>query len=127
VPRVNVQPQQVTANQPVTVFADVVNRGDTRGKYAVDLRVNGEIVQSKAGSIRGHGVQPLNFTVSREQPGTYEVEISGQKAYFSVVKGGAGGMRIPLGPVDYARIFAGVLVVATLVFAVLTLRRLGYL
>jgi len=91
----NVQPRQVQAGQPVTVYADMVNQGESLDSYNVALVVNGDVEQTKLGTISGRVAHRLRFTVQRNEPGRYTVDLGGKKARFTVVDGsGAGSLPI---------------------------------
>jgi hypothetical protein len=84
-----ITPQQTSANQPVTISTNVVNTGDQPGSLNVVLEINGKVEQTKLVSLGPHGTQPIKFTVTRAQPGTYTVDIDGQKGSFTI--SGTGG------------------------------------
>jgi hypothetical protein len=118
----NVSPQQVAANQPVTIMTNVVNTGDEAGSYNVALKINGQVEQTRMVSVGPQATQPVKFTVIKAQPGTYKVDIVDQKGSFTIL-GDSGsrntassktGVLIVLG-------LLGILLVAYLV--VLLLRR----
>jgi hypothetical protein len=92
VTNVNSSTQTAQANQSVIIFANVVNRGDTAGYYTVNLKINDEIVETKTGSIGGHAARPLEFTVSKEEPGYYNVDINGEISGFTVINENSGGI-----------------------------------
>jgi hypothetical protein len=81
----NVQPQQVSANQPVTVYANITNGGDDTGNYVATLKINDKIEQVQKGEIKGHSAVPIKFTVYKDEPGIYTVDINGQKSTFSII------------------------------------------
>ena len=85
----NVSPQQASANQPVTITTNVVNTGDEGGNYYLALKINGQVEKTKMVSVGAQGTQPVKLTVTKAQPGTYTVDIGGQRGSFVVL--GAGG------------------------------------
>jgi hypothetical protein len=82
---VNISPSVASAGQPVTVVANVVNRGTLEGGYTANLQINGQIEQSKMGTVDGNTFVPVEFTVVKDTPGTYNIDIGGQTATFTVV------------------------------------------
>jgi hypothetical protein len=82
---VTFNPQQTSAGQPVTITLNVVNTGDEAGNYNVPLKINGKMEQSKMVSVDPQGTQPVKFTVTKAQPGTYTVDIGGQSGSFVVL------------------------------------------
>jgi predicted outer membrane repeat protein len=81
----NVQPPQATANQPVTVYANIANSGDEAGNYTAILKINGQIEETRTGKIGGHIAVPLQFITYKDKPGTYNVDINGQQTSFMIV------------------------------------------
>jgi len=80
----SVSPQQTYAGQPVTITTNVVNTGDEAGNYNVALKINGQVEQTKMVSVGPQGTQPVKFTVTKAEPGTYTVNISDQRGSFTV-------------------------------------------
>jgi hypothetical protein len=119
---VSVNPQQAVANQPVTITTNVVNTGDTAGNYNVDLKINGQVEESRMVSVGPQASQPVKFTVTRDQPGTYTVDIVDKSGSFTIVGKNAGGGTSGQNTTGLiVLVLIGVLVVATVV--VLLLRR----
>ena len=86
VPQVNVRSPRIQVGQAAVIYANVVNRGEMSGSYKVELKIDSEVVETREGTISGNKAIPLEFTVYRDKPGEYEVEINGQKAFFTVVE-----------------------------------------
>jgi hypothetical protein len=78
------QPAIASAGQPVTIMANVVNRGEQTGNCSVLLKINDQIETSKQLTVPGNEAVPVEFTVYKEEPGNYAVDINGKKTYFSV-------------------------------------------
>jgi hypothetical protein len=91
----SVTPQQPSAGQPVTITTNVVNGGDQAGNYNIALRINGQVEQTKMVSVGPKATQPVKFTVSRSQPGTYSVDILDQTGSFTV-PGNSGDTGTPV-------------------------------
>ena len=111
----NAQPQQAVANQEVTIFGNIANRGDMDGNYQAVLKINGKVEATKSGTISGNKATPLEFIVYRDEPGTYQVDLNGQTTYFTV----AGSAKNS--PLDTRLIFViviGVLVLAAIIVLV---------
>jgi len=87
----SVNPKQVYANQPVTILTNVVNRGNMAGSYMVNLLINGQVEQRTTVSVSAGGTQPVRFTVTKAQPGTYTVAVGGDRARFTVIGAGQEG------------------------------------
>ncbi len=88
VPQVNVRSQRIQVGQAAVIYANVVNRGESSGTYKVELKVDDEVVETRQGTISGNMGVPLEFTVVKDTPGTYTVEIDGKRAFFTVIEQG---------------------------------------
>jgi outer membrane protein assembly factor BamB len=84
VKNVNVQPQQAQADQPVIIYAAIANGGEQSGSYTAELKINGQVEEIKTGTVGSHSAVPLEFAISRSEPGTYEIDINGQQSYFTI-------------------------------------------
>jgi hypothetical protein len=83
---VRAQPQTLLTGQKVTIYVNMANRGDLEGPYTATLKINGMEEAVKSGVLAGNTAVPLEFMVSRDEPGVYEVDVNGQKAFFTVVE-----------------------------------------
>ena len=86
-----ISPQQVNPNQPVTISINIANIGGEGGSHTVTLYINGNAEQSQTVSLAPGAAKNVVFTVTRAAPGTYIVTVEGQSGQFVVVAGGAGG------------------------------------
>jgi hypothetical protein len=75
----------VSSGNPVTVTANVANRGTVNGSTRLKLYVNGEEDSSQGVTVESGGNRSVYFTVSRSQPGTYDVYVGGVEAGSFVV------------------------------------------
>jgi hypothetical protein len=120
----SINPQRATANQPVTISTYVVNTGDKAGSLNVALKINGQVEQSRIVSVGPQGTQPVKFTVTKAQSGTYTVDIGGQQGSFTIL--GAGGSTAGTSSSDRMigiLIIIGALVLATVLVVWLLIRR----
>jgi len=81
----SVQTGQVLAGQPVTIAANVVNRGDLEGSLTANLMINGQLEDSRHVTIAANSGKPIEFTVIKNDPGIYTADINGQQVYFTVL------------------------------------------
>jgi hypothetical protein len=88
VKNVNVSSPQVSTNQEVTVYVNVKNAGEVDGGFTAVLKINGQVEQTKAIALSGMAATPVQFTIYKNMPGTYEVDVNGQKTYFTVIGSG---------------------------------------
>ena len=119
----NINPQQASANQPVTISTNVVNRGGMAGSTNVILKINGKVEESRMVSVSPGAAHPVKFTVYRSQPGTYNVNVGGQQSSFTIL-GAAGGTA---GSPVSGTLIAVILIIGVLLIAgvVLLFRRLA--
>jgi YVTN family beta-propeller protein len=118
----NVNPQQVSAGQPVTVTTNVVNTGDAAGNQSIALKINGLVEQTKMVSVGPRATQPVKFTVTKTQPGTYAVDILDQKGSFTILgASNTAGASTNAGLI--AILFLGFLVLVTIVLMLAFRRR----
>jgi hypothetical protein len=81
----SVNPKEVTAGQSVTISVDVTNTGSIEGTYTATLKVNGAVERTTAVTLAAGASKTIEFTVSREVVGNYEVEIDGLKGEYRVL------------------------------------------
>ncbi len=82
---ISVSPGETQAGQPVNVLANVVNTGATSGSYNVALVINGRVEQQRTIEVSPGTAYPVKFTVIKAQPGTYSIDIGGQKSSFQII------------------------------------------
>ncbi|MFA5363871.1 MAG: CARDB domain-containing protein [Candidatus Bathyarchaeia archaeon] len=77
---------QITKNDQgeVTVTVKVTNTGTQKGNYDVPLTINDVTEQTKTVTLDAGGSTTVEFKVTKEDPGTYSVEIDGQTSDFTV-------------------------------------------
>jgi hypothetical protein len=81
----SVSPQQAYTGQPITISANMANDGDVTNGYAASLKIDGTLEKTKLGTVDAHSAVPVDFTVTRSQPGTYTIDLGGQKGSFIVL------------------------------------------
>jgi hypothetical protein len=125
---INVQPTVASVNQPVTVVANVANSGTLEGGFTANLQINGQIEQTKMGTVAGNTYVPVEFTIVKDTPGTYNVDIGGQTTSFTVVAAGNTAGSNALSQSQIMFIAIGVLAIAVigLITAMILRRRSGY-
>ena len=82
----SVSSPEVEVDQQVQVTAEVRNVTDTQAFYHVSLLCEGTEVEAKDISVAANSVQDVAFSLARQSPGTYEVELLGLKTSFRVLK-----------------------------------------
>jgi hypothetical protein len=69
--------------ESVTITANVLNDGGQEGIYTVELKLNGETVDTEIVTLGAGQSQPVSFTVSGLDYGQYEVEVAGLSGEFT--------------------------------------------
>ena len=69
--------------ESVTITANVLNDGGQEGPYTVELKLNGETVDTKAVTLGAGQSQPVSFSVSGLDYGQHEVEVAGLSGEFT--------------------------------------------
>jgi hypothetical protein len=75
---------QTEPGQEVTITVQVTNIGNTEGSSTIELKINGEIEETKVVSIAAGTSKLVNFSVTRDTPGTYQVNLGGLSGEFVV-------------------------------------------
>jgi len=70
--------------ESATVTANIANDGGQAGIYTVELKLNGEIVDSKVVMLGAGQSQQVKFTLSEMDYGQYQVEVAGVSDTFTV-------------------------------------------
>jgi len=71
---------KVAPGAAINVTADVVNTSTVNGSSSIKVYVNGELENSRGITVNSGSNMPVNFTVSRNEPGTYSVCVGGTQA-----------------------------------------------
>ncbi|MCK5181923.1 MAG: hypothetical protein KAQ73_05230, partial [Dehalococcoidia bacterium] len=69
--------------ESATITTNVVNDGGQGGTYTVELKLNGETVQTEIVTLSGGQSKQVSFTVSDLDYGQYEVEVAGLSGEFT--------------------------------------------
>lgn len=81
---VEVTPETVRPGEKVTIAVAVVNSGEAEGSHNLSLKINGEFEALEEVALPPGEEQKVTFTITRQSPGTYQVEVNGQVAEFTV-------------------------------------------
>ncbi|MFA5078219.1 MAG: CARDB domain-containing protein [Dehalococcoidia bacterium] len=79
-----VMPAQVQVDEEATVVAQVTNTGKMAGNYTAELSMNGEKVDTKTTTIQPEKIARITFTISRDKPGTYEIQLESASTTLTV-------------------------------------------
>jgi len=107
--------KSVTPGTPVTVTADIANKGTVNGSKKVTLYVNGQVESTQGVTVSSGSSSKLTFNVSRSEPGDYNVYVDG-------VPAGSFKVEMVTGN-DGILIFSVALIAIAFVFGLVMLRR----
>ncbi|MEM1538428.1 MAG: CFI-box-CTERM domain-containing protein [Candidatus Nezhaarchaeales archaeon] len=79
-----INPAEALIGQAVEVGVEVTNVGEEAGEYTLTLKVNGRVETSKTVSLMGGAREAVKFSLVKDQPGTYSVEVDGLTGSFNV-------------------------------------------
>lgn len=77
-------PSEVEVGESVTISATVKNVGDLGGTYTVELKIDGEIQETKDVTLAGGATETVSFMVTKDTSGTYTIEVNGLQRIISV-------------------------------------------
>jgi parallel beta-helix repeat protein len=76
----SISAKSVTPGTPVTVTADIANKGAVNGIKKVTLYINGQVESAQGVTVNSGSTSKLTFNVSRSVPGDYSVYVDGVPA-----------------------------------------------
>ncbi|WP_277552280.1 CARDB domain-containing protein [Halobaculum limi] len=84
-PTFSIQETGITTREPAvgeetTVEATIANTGDASGTFTANLTVNGAVLDEQSVELSPGESQTVEFTVSFDETGAYDVAVSGQAA-----------------------------------------------
>lgn len=80
-----ITPNQVKQGDPVTISVIVANGGNEHGRYSVVLRIDGVVEGITEVDLPPGTSQHAVFTVTKDIPGTYYVEVDGLASTFTSI------------------------------------------
>jgi hypothetical protein len=83
----DVAPSEVTAGQSSTATVVVENIGAIDGTFAIALRVNGTVLDTKEVTLTPGSTKSATFAINRDSAGTYEVKVEDIVATLVVKQG----------------------------------------
>lgn len=95
-------PSEVEAGEPVIISAMVKNVGDLEGTYTVELKIDGEIQETKGVTLAGGATETVSFTVTKNTSGTYTIGVNGLQRALDVLTPETGNIWVFIWNDDYA-------------------------
>ena len=79
-----ITPAEAFTGEAVTISVDVQNTGEVEGSYTATLKVNGVAEETEEVTLAAGASITMSFAVSKDTPGSYEVEVDGLSVSFIV-------------------------------------------
>lgn len=86
VSNLTITPQQVKDGDAVNISAVVINNSTAMGQYSMVLRIGGVVENISELTLNPGTSQTALFTVTKDTPGDYYVEVDGQRGVFTVIQ-----------------------------------------
>jgi len=82
----DIDPPEVTTGETVSITIEVKNTGDGEGAYTVVLTVDGVKFETKGVTLAAGAKETVIFTVIKNAPGTYDIELAGLSGTLKVLR-----------------------------------------
>jgi hypothetical protein len=102
-----VSPASVGCGEPVTCLVTVTNTGEAAGTYTAALKIGGAVVDTREVALASGESRTVDFSIVREEVGSYPVEIDGMSMSFSVVEAEAAVSWALVGTIIAAVVMSG--------------------
>lgn len=79
-----ITPDSAVPGETIIVSMTVVNTGETRGEYVLDLIIDGVKQETRTVELRPGQSEEVSFEMTASEPGTYRVDLNGQTGTFEV-------------------------------------------
>jgi hypothetical protein len=77
-------PNPARVGQEAAVTTIIENVGDLAGTYSADLAVDGAVYQTVEVALAGGAMETATFSLSKDLPGSYNIQFNGQEAILRV-------------------------------------------
>jgi len=82
----DIEPPEATTGETVSITAEVENTGGSERTYAAVLTVDGGEFETKDVTLAAGAKGTVTFTVTKDTPGTYEIELAGLSGTIEVLR-----------------------------------------
>lgn len=79
-----ISPSQINKGESASISVTVKNTGDASGSYALELKIDGEVEATEKVELEAEASKTETFTVTKDAPGEYSVEIADLKGLLMV-------------------------------------------
>ncbi|UCH50811.1 MAG: hypothetical protein JSV54_07290 [Chloroflexota bacterium] len=89
----SITPNPAKVGENVEIKIEVQNLGEAEGTYSASLTIDREIIETKQTVLDGGAKEIISFILSRNSPGTYEIEINEVRDAIKIIQ----PVRLPNG------------------------------
>lgn len=119
-----VAPTNAEIGEEITISVTVTNVGEQAGSYDIPLIINQTVESTRTVTLEKDKSTTATFTVTKQTPGTYDIEIAGLLAQFKVNDVPTNGAHLNPIPTEYL-IAVAIVVTAIVLVAYFLFRRRG--
>jgi hypothetical protein len=83
---VTISPSSAKVGEAISISTSVANSGGTDGKYTLQLKINEVHIESREVSLEPGITQIVQFSLTRDTPGDYVVDINGAMNEFKIAQ-----------------------------------------
>lgn len=80
----DILPNPVKVGEETTIALSIENVGETRDTYTATLVVDGVVGETRDVTLAGGATEPVSFSLSKDSPGSYNIEIGGRATILKV-------------------------------------------
>lgn len=80
-----ISPSQINKGESANISVMVTNTGDAKGSYSLELKINGAVKDTKNLELDAGDNEKVTFTVTKDTPDEYTIEIADLKGTLKVV------------------------------------------
>jgi len=81
-----ITPGTIKTGEGVSISVLVSNTGEQQGSYDVQMKINGQVVETKSITLAGGTIQAVTFTSTGDTAGSFTVAIAGESGSYTVEK-----------------------------------------
>lgn len=79
-----ISPAEVTLSEEIAISIEVTNTGGRDGSHLLSLWIDEVLEETKKVTLAPKAVKAIVFTVTRDEPGSYSVDVNGLGGSFTV-------------------------------------------
>ena len=81
----NINPAEAWPGEPISISFNATNTSDFSSIYPVTLKINDEVVAAEVVNLNRHTTMPMEFTVTKIEPGNYKVDVNNSIDAFTIL------------------------------------------